>query len=184
MAYTLYLDRPEDFICEVQVKNASLKGSIARLIVESESGINFIFNGKIDNGKCVIPIRKLKGLLDENTKGKMKLEVIVEDTYFSPWSNDFLTEEHTSVKVKVNETKQIMSNKPIINVKVPSEEKNKASIALQEILIICKKFNINKSNIKNKKKDFYQIVNEYFKLSPEFRNQKSIILEGFKKFLK
>jgi len=182
MAYTLYLDRPETFECEIQVKNASLKNSMARLVVESVDGVNFVFNGKIEGEKCIVPIRRLKGLLDENSKGNMHLEVIVEDTYFQPWKSDFIVEEHTSVKVKMNESKQI-TNKPIVNVKVP-KTKNKTSIALQEILTVCKKFNINKSNIKSRKQDFFQIVKEYFKLAPEFRNQKFIILEGLKNFLK
>lgn len=182
MAYTLYLDRPETFECEIQVKNASLKNSMARLVVESRDGINFIFNGKIEGEKCIVPIRRLKGLLDENSNGNMHLEVIVEDTYFQPWKSDFTVEEHTSVKVKMNESKS-MTNKPIVNVKV-FKPHSKASVALQEILTVCKKFNINKSTIKNRKQDFIQIVKEYFKLTPEVKSQKPIILEGLKLFLK
>src|SRR5258706_2299574 len=115
MSYKLYTDKAENFECEVSVKNASLKNSMARLIIESAGGPNFVFNGKIEGGKCVVPIHRLKGLLDENTTGNMHLEVIVEDTYFKPWSSDFVVEEYTSVKVKVNESKQ--STKPTITVK-------------------------------------------------------------------
>src|SRR4051812_25552733 len=101
MSYKLYTDKNENFECEVSVKNASTKGSIARLIIESE-GVSLIFNGKIQGEKCVIPVRRLKGLMDENVRGKMHLEVIVEDTYFKPWESEFIVEEHTSVKVKIN----------------------------------------------------------------------------------
>ena len=121
--YKLYLDKSEDFICEIQVKNASLKNSMARLVVESTDGPNFVFNGKIENGKCVVPIHRLKGLLDENTRGNMHLEIIVENTYFKPWSSDFIVEEHTSVKVKVNESKQ--PTKPSVTVKVPKAQPKK-----------------------------------------------------------
>jgi len=187
MAYKLYTDKSENFECEVTVKNASLKGSIARLIVESVDGINLIFNGKIESGKCKIPIRRLKGLLDENTNGKMKLEVIVEDTYFSPWSDNFIVEEHTSVKVKVNE--QMMPAKPSIKVKVLPNKKQVMSIKenlipIYELSQLCKKFSISKTNIVGKKKDFRQLVKEYFQSNPEYSEHKSIVLHILPHFLK
>lgn len=189
--YTLYLDKPEDFICEVSVKNASLKNSIARLIVESPGDVNLVFNGKIEGGKCTIPIRRLKGLLDENVTGKMFLEVIVEDTYFKPWESDFSVEEHTSVKVTVNENKQV--KKPIVEVKaqplskkpLPSEKKVISMLVpLHEIVQICKKFDINRRNIGKKKAEFQQLINEYFNANAEFKNHKRTILRGLKEILK
>ena len=60
MPYKLYLDKNELFECDIQIKNASLKNSMARLVVESAEGINLVFNGKIENGKCNVPIRRLK----------------------------------------------------------------------------------------------------------------------------
>ena len=190
MAYKLYLDKPEIFECEVSVKNASLKNSVARLVVEATEGMNFVFNGKIEGEKCIIPIRRLKGYLDENTKGNMHLEIIVEDTYFQPWKSDYIVEEHTSVKIKVNETKQ--STKPMVEVKVPTKGKkvmneNKGInvyTPLKEISIICEKFGITKSTIRNKKGDFHQIIKEYFDANPDFKNHKAAILYGIKHFLK
>lgn len=187
--YKLYVDRPEDFICEVSVKNASLKGSLARLVLESTDGINFIFNGKIEGEKCIIPIRRLKGYLDENTKGNMHLEIIVEDTYFRPWQSDFVVEEHTSVKVKVNDTK--VSSKPILEVKVPETKKNIKEIKnkgvyvpLKELTEIFNRFKINKHSILHRKNDFRAIIKEYFDANPEFKKNKDIILEGLKHFLR
>jgi len=188
--YTLYIDKPEDFICELSVKNASMKNASARIIIKSDD-INLLFEGKIENGKCIVPIKRLKGLLDENVRGKMNLEVIVEDTFFSPWNDDFLTEEHTSIKVKVNETKQ--STKPVIEVKVPIKTDKKVMnerkgvniwLPIHEISKVCNRFNINKSNLKSKKNDFYQIIKEYFKVNPEFNPHKCTILEGLKHSLK
>ena len=40
----------------------------------------------------IIPIKKLRGLLDESIKGSMKLEVIAEDVYFQPWQSEFVVE--------------------------------------------------------------------------------------------
>lgn len=102
MAYQLYLDKAENFECEVAVKNASLKEAFARMVVEC-GDLTLMFPGVLKEGKCHVPIRRLKGLLDENSKGKMHLEIIVEDTYFKPWEDNFQVEQHTAVKVQVHE---------------------------------------------------------------------------------
>lgn len=190
MSYRLYTDKNENFECEVSVKNASLKGSIARLIIESPDNVSLVFNGKIEGDRCIVPVRRLKGLLDENTRGKMHLEVVVEDTYFKPWESDFLVEEHTSVKVKVNENKQ-SSNKPLVKIKVnPSQkilkenkQKSNIYIPLKEISILCERFGIKKKNIIKRKEDFLTILREYFSLNPEYKNYKSAILNTVGNFL-
>jgi hypothetical protein len=184
--YTLYTDKTELFECDVSVKNASLKNSVARLVVESDD-IDLVFKGKINDGKCTVPIRKLKGILDENSKGNMSLEVIVEDTYFKPWSDSFVVEEHTSIKVAVKEQKQT-SNKPILEVKVKnpvSSHIQKISVPVQEIVSICKIFEINSKNFKtSKRNDFKQLVKEYFKENKEFQKKMNPILNEVVSILK
>jgi hypothetical protein len=178
--YKLYLDRQEDFVCEVSVKNASLKDSIARLIVESMDGPSLVFNGKLIGEKCVIPVKRLKGILDENSHGKMHLEVIVEDTYFKPWESDFIVEEHTSVKVKVNESIQQIS-KPIVKVRMPPKiQKPNSNIRtpICEISMICERFEIKRKNLQKRKNDFVHIIKEYLKANPEYNNHTSKILSG------
>lgn len=190
MPYTLYVDKPENFECEVSVKNASLKNAFARMIVESGDLI-LMFKGQLKDGKCSVPIRRLKGLLDENTTGKMHLEVIVEDTYFKPWEDEFKTEQHTDVKVKVEEQKP-SSNKPIVEVKVDSPDKkviNKQKginilVPMYEISEICKKVGITRSNLEKRKSDFQQLLKEYFDFNPEFKTHKYVILNGLKRFIK
>lgn len=181
MTYKLYTDKSEVFECDVSIKNASLKGSIARLVVEANDGLNLVFNGKIDNGKCSVPIRRLKGLLEENTKGNIHLEIIVEDTFFKPWQTDFVVEEHTSVKVSVNES--ITPTKPIVNVKEPVQTPRLHNGAL-ELANICERFSITKSALGTRKKDFTTILNEYFKHNPEYKNQRKEIFEQLKVILK
>ena len=190
MSYKLYTDKNENFECEVAVKNASLKGSIARLIVESE-GANLVFNGQIEGEKCVIPIKRLKGLLDENTHGKMHLEVIVEDTYFKPWESDFVVEEHTSVKVRVNENNST-SNKPTVEIKVkpkmtklqPRKKGINIFVPKQEIAMLCEHFGIRNHNFTKKQREFVQIIKEYFKANPEYNYHARTILSGIHGFLK
>ncbi len=83
--YKLFTDKPELFECNIKIEGASLKNSQARLIIETED-LSLLFNGTINkDGKCTIPVKKLKGLLEDNTEGQIKLEVIAEDTYFTPW---------------------------------------------------------------------------------------------------
>lgn len=191
--YKLHTDKSEIFECEVAVKNASLKNSIARLIVESEN-LSLVFPGTIEKDKCTIPIRKLKGILDENTRGNMHLEVIVEDTYFKPWESDFIVEEHTSIKVKVNENKAA-STKPMVEVKKAPVQQIQSSkpvprkginvyIPMKEIAMLCEQFGIHKTNLKRKKNDFLHLLKEYFEANPEYNYHRLSILRGIPSFLK
>lgn len=161
--YKLYLDKPEDFICEVSVKNASLKDAFARIVVES-GDLTLMFTGKLKDGKCQVPIRRLKGLLEENAKGKMHLEVVVEDTYFKPWSDEFLVEQHTNVKVKIQEQKA--PTNPMVKVVSVKEQKKLSTIA-SDLVFICERVGITKANIGRRKKDFAVVLKEYFKANPE-----------------
>ena len=99
--YKLFTDKTELFECDIKLQGASLNKSKARLVVET-SEYSLLFKGTINSkGKCEIPIRKLKGLIDENTKGNIRLEVIAEDTYFTPWESDFEVETSKKVTVEV-----------------------------------------------------------------------------------
>ena len=113
--YKLFTDKTELFECSISLQGASLKKSKARLVVETPE-YSLLFNGTISkSGKCEIPIRKLKGLIDEDTSGNIRLEVIAEDTFFTPWESDF--EVETSKKVTV-EVKSQTTKKPIVEAKV------------------------------------------------------------------
>ena len=69
MSYKLYTDKQENFECQIYLEGTSLSKAKARLVVES-GGLSLMFHGKIDkNGKCQVPIKKLRGLLDENDNG-------------------------------------------------------------------------------------------------------------------
>ena len=126
--YKLFTDKTELFECDIKLQGASLKKSKARLVVETPD-YSLLFNGKISsNGKCEIPIRKLKGLIDEDTVGNIRLEIIAEDTFFTPWESDFEvdTNKKVQVEVKSQESKAILETK--VNVKV----KNTKQITITE----------------------------------------------------
>jgi len=157
--YKLFTDKSELFECDIKLQGASLKKSKARLVVETPD-YALMFNGSISKGgKCEIPIRKLKGLIDEDTTGNIRLEVIAEDTFFTPWESDF--EVETSKKVTVEVKSQTRSKKPIVEatVKITNSEQNHV-INLLKLLV---KENINIKNISIKRNKLNNIVATYLK---------------------
>ena len=163
--YKLFTDKSELFECDIKLEGASLSKSKARLVVET-SDYSLLFNGNISSkGKCEIPIRKLKGLIDENTTGNIRLEVIAEDTYFTPWESDF--EVDASKKVTV-EVKSQSSKKPILETKVRVKVKNKKPTITEKqhvinVLKLLIKEDINVNNISFKRNELNNIVATYLK---------------------
>ena len=163
--YKLFTDKSELFECDIKLEGASLSKSKARLVVET-SDYSLLFNGSISSGgKCEIPIRKLKGLIDENTSGNIRLEVVAEDTLFTPWESDF--EVDASKKVTV-EVKSQTTKKPIIEAKVEVKVKNeKPTITEKDHVInlfkLLIKEDINVDNISYKRNELNNIVATYLK---------------------
>tara|TARA_R110002020_G_scaffold28572_2_gene90945 strand:- start:88 stop:627 length:540 start_codon:yes stop_codon:yes gene_type:complete len=154
--YKLFTDKSELFECDIKLQGASLKKSKARLVVETQD-YSLMFNGSISNGgKCEIPIKKLKGLIDEDTTGNIRLEVIAEDTFFTPWESDF--EVETSKKVTV-EVKTQTLKKPIIEAKVKVTNSEQQHIV--NLLKLLIKENINMKNISYKRNKLNNIVATY-----------------------
>ena len=164
--YKLFTDKTELFECDIKLQGASLNKSKARLVVETPE-YSLLFKGIINSkGKCEIPIRKLKGLIDENTKGNIRLEVIAEDTYFTPWESDF--EVETSKKVTV-EVKSQQNKKPILETKVKVKVKKTKPVTLTEkqhvvnLFKLLIKEDINIDNISFKRNKLNNIVATYLK---------------------
>ena len=102
--YTLYTDKGENFKCNIEVQGAKLSQTKARLVIESK-GHSILFEGKVDgNGECIVPIVKLKDILEEGEQGEMRLEVIAEDTFFSPWKSEYKVKTNKKVTVEVKES--------------------------------------------------------------------------------
>ena len=161
--YKLFTDKSELFECDIKLEGASLSKSSARLVVET-SDYSLLFKGEINyNGKCEIPIRKLKGLIDENTTGNIRLEVIAEDTFFTPWESDF--EVDASKKVTV-EVKSQQTKKPIVETKVNVKVKEEKPTLTEKdhvinLLKLLVKEDINIENISYKRNALNNIVATY-----------------------
>ena len=176
--YKLFTDKSELFECDIKLQGASLKKSKARLVVETPD-YALMFNGSISNsGKCEIPIKKLKGLIDEDTTGNIRLEVIAEDTFFTPWESNF--EVETSKKVTV-EVKSQTTKKPIVEAKVKVTTSEKQHVV--NLLKLLIKENINIKNISFKRNKLNNIVATYLKENT-IKNTENIINGVLKKLHK
>ena len=185
--YKLFTDKSELFECDIKIEGASLSNSAARLVVET-SDYSLMFNGTIDSaGKCKVPIRKLKGLIDESNKGNIRLEVIAEDTFFTPWETDF--EVQASKKVTV-EIKSQTTKKPIVETKGPKvkvtkvKKMKKSNISESEkrhILNIMKLLiheNVNINNLSIKKDKLNKVIATYTQFKPINESSKSKVING------
>jgi TusA-related sulfurtransferase len=174
--YTLYTDKQELFECSISLEGASVKNSQARLIVESDN-LNLLFKGTIDSsGKCTVPIKKLKNLLEESTKGKIRLEVIADDTYFTPWESDFEVETARKVTVEVKS----QSNKTTIaEAKTGVTVKNvKVGDHIQNLSKMLVKENINVHNIGKHRAKLNNVIASYLKVNKISDGEKGRIIEG------
>lgn len=174
--YTLYTDKQELFECSISLEGASVKNSKVRLVVEADN-LNLLFKGTIDSsGKCTVPIRKLKNLLEESTKGKIRLEVIADDTYFTPWESDFEVETAKKVTVEVksqtnkNTLTETKTGVTVKNIKVGDHVQNLSKMLVKE--------NINVSNMSKNKDKLNNIIASYLKTNKISDGEKGRIIEG------
>jgi len=84
MAETVfYKDKSEKFTCDLEVEGTSIKKTQVRMLLEFSNNHNRLYYGEIDeNGHVEVNIPSLKDV-DEDS-GNAKLEVIAENSFFSP----------------------------------------------------------------------------------------------------
>lgn len=118
-AYTLYLDKPENFQCEIEIKNAKASDASARLIIECDD-VNLVFYGEITKDSINVPIKALKKFFKEDDKAVAKLEVIVEGQLITPWESEVLFENYNKVQIKEVKTAK---QKPVVEIKLKDEKR-------------------------------------------------------------
>ena len=176
--YKLFTDKSELFECDITLQGASVKKSKARLVIDTKD-YSIMFNGTIsESGKCKIPIKKLKGLIDENTSGNIRLEVIAEDTFFVPWETDFKieTSKKVTVEIKSQTVKPTLTETKVsVAVKNDSPKKQEAKVVKKQeitrsekqhvinLFKLLRKENINMQNITVKRNKVNNIVGTYLK---------------------
>jgi hypothetical protein len=182
MSYKLYTDKQEIFECQIHLEGASLTKANSRIIVETPD-LKIMFEGTIDkDGNCKVPIKKLRGLVGEDTKGTMKLEVIAEDTYFLPWESDF--EVDTAKKIKV-EVKQ--QNKPLVKSSQPKmivKEVKHPFDPIDKVVDVLHNQGIDVTTIYESKKQMIPMLKKYSTKVGYTKGVKSFIKEVIQKLSK
>ena len=186
--YKLFTDKIENFEARIKLEGASLKKSSARLVVEAEN-FSLLFNGTIDDsGNVNVPVRRLRGLLDENTSGAIRLEVIAEDTFFTPWESTFEVETAKSVKVEIKsqQASPILETKSSVEIKSqkefskPTLSERAHVVAIMKMLI---KENISIDNLHIKKDRLNNIIAEYIVTKEIKEDQKGPVINKLLKVL-
>ena len=185
MAYKLYTDKQETFECDLFLEGADLKNSSARILVETKD-LTLLFPGTITkDGNCKVPIKKLKGLLDENTTGDIKLEVIAEDTLIEPWQSNFVvsTSKKVTVEVKSQSNKKPIkevSSKPQVKIKNVKNHSN----PINQIVEFLKENNVTLQKVVKDKKRIVSILENYSNKIEYKGGTKKFIREVIKKLPK
>jgi hypothetical protein len=182
MSYKLYTDKQEIFECQIHLEGASLTKANSRIIVETQD-LKLMFEGTIDkDGNCKVPIKKLRGLLGEDTKGTMKLEVIAEDTYFLPWESDFEVDTAKKIKVEVKQQSKplVKSSKPKMVVK----EVKHPFDPVKKMVDTLHKQGVSVSTIYEEKKKMLPILKNYATKTGYKQGAKNFIKEVIQKLSK
>jgi len=114
--YKLLKDKNNEFQCEIRLEGANINNATARLFLEAD-GAEYSFKGEIDGDKCTIPMGKLKKFANLLESGKIRLEVLADDTLFVPYESDYQIEAEKKVTVEVKQPTHTPS-KPMMEVKV------------------------------------------------------------------
>ena len=181
-SYKLYTDKQEIFECNIFLDGASLTAAKSRIIVETQD-LKLMFEGTIDkDGNCKVPIKKLRGLVNEDTKGTMKLEVIAEDTYFNPWESDFEVDTAKKIKVEVKQQSKplVKSSKPKMVVK----EVKHPFDPVEKVVNILHKQGVGVSTIYESKKEMIPMLKKYSTKAGYKRGAKNFIKEVIQKLSK
>jgi len=116
--YKLLKDKNNEFQCEIKLVGANEKTAKVRLFLEG-TGCEYSFKGNIEGTRCRVNLGKLKSFSNLMESGKIRLEVIADDTLFVPYESTYELEESKSVTVEVIQSENI-SKKPMVEVKVDS----------------------------------------------------------------
>ena len=103
MAYTIQIDKKQNFECQLYLEGTSLTNAKPRLILETTT-TSYVFKGNVNtNGNCIIPFTNVNKTLTGVTTGKMILEVVAGNTIFTPYTDTFVVKGSTEPSVSLTE---------------------------------------------------------------------------------
>lgn len=124
--FKLYTDKHNTFKCKVKVEGASESNALARLVIEGETH-NLMFEGKLKDSLCEVNIGKFKNFDNFKSRGFVKLEIIADDTYFTPWKSEYQVEQSKNVVIEVIEEEK--NSKPLVEITEVSYIKDKVEVS-------------------------------------------------------
>ena len=119
--YKLLKDKNNEFQCEIKLVGANEKTAKVRLFLEG-AGCEYAFNGLIEGTRCRVNLGKLKTFSNLMESGKIRLEVVADDTLFVPYESTYELEESKGVTVEVVENNST-PKKAMVEVVVEQERR-------------------------------------------------------------
>ena len=165
--YKLLKDKNNEFQCEIKLEGASAKSAKVRLFLEGD-GCEYSFNGKIENEQCTIPLGKLKKFGNLLEHGKIRLEVVADDTLFVPYENTYELEAEKKVTVEVKQPEQTPAKAmvevkvatPVSTPKVESKPQPKPVAKKKDPLNEIESYFAFKTNFDGTAKGFYNVIKD------------------------
>jgi uncharacterized membrane protein len=130
-------------------------------------------------------------LIDETSKGDIRLEVIAEDTYFTPWESKFEIEASKKVTVEVKSQtsdkqviKETVQVKNIKNESIQKEPTNEIKVTQKEtnhvvnIMKLLVREDISIENLSIKKDRLNKVIATYCKYKPITEEVKMDVIHG------
>ena len=114
--YKLLRDKVNEFQCEIKLEGATASSAKVRLFLEGD-GCEYSFVGHIDGERCKVPMGKLKKFESLLESGKIRLEVVADDTLFTPYESTYELSESKKVTVEVIQ-QDTAPKKAMVEVKV------------------------------------------------------------------
>lgn len=176
----IYLDESKLFKCKLKVEGTTLSKSKCRLLVKSDD-LTLMYEGKIhDNGEVEVSIPKLKKYI-ESKNGMATLEVIADDTVFTPYTESI---EFTNKYVVEVVTEETSNKKPSIKLVTEPTKPNNFRKALAEIITEINNRKITNKNLVEYSNTIVTIVNnkrKKYNLKADFINYS---IENIPKYIK
>ena len=184
--YKLLKDKNNEFQCEIRLEGASSKDAKARLFLEAD-GCEYVFSGNISGETCTIPMGKLKKFANLLESGKIRLEVIAEDTVFTPYESDYQLEQEKKVTVEVKQPTAAPS-KPLVEVSVKQPEPVKVAPVQKKVekptpIMELKNYLTTKAKFDGTQRSFLNIIQNkahksYFNsLCENYKLDKKVVLQ-------
>jgi hypothetical protein len=129
--YKLLKDKNNEFQCEIKLVGASEKTAKVRLFLEG-TGCEYSFNGTIEGTRCRVNLGKLKSFSNLMESGKIRLEVVADDTLFVPYESTYELEESKSVTVEMIQPEQT-TKKTMVEVRVEESKPVQKPVVKKEV---------------------------------------------------